>query len=107
MKKLIMTREEYITACEEWNSKQHYQDKLYDIDEVICTAEETVIIDETMIGETDQGFVMFEEHFYQLTKKRPFDWLFTLLGIKNKSTDKAVDDNICDFSGQGRDKYGR
>ena len=36
-----------------------------------------------------------------------FNWLLTLLGIKNPTTDKAVDDNVCNFSGQGRDKYGR
>lgn len=39
--------------------------------------------------------------------KRLFNLLLTLLGIKNPMTDEMVDDSICDFSGQGRDKYGR
>lgn len=39
--------------------------------------------------------------------KKLFNLLLTLLGIKNPTTNKAVDDNICNFSGQGRDKYGR
>ncbi len=34
--------------------------------------------------------------------------IFTLLiGAKSEITDKAVDDGICDFSGQGRDKKGK
>lgn len=39
--------------------------------------------------------------------KRIFNLLLTIFGIKNKVTDEAVNDNVCDFSGQGRDKYGR
>lgn len=39
--------------------------------------------------------------------KQLFHLLLTLLGIKNLTTDVAVEDDICDFGGQGRDKYGR
>ena len=39
--------------------------------------------------------------------KKLLNLLFTLLGIKNSTTNKAVDDNLCNFNGQGRDKYGR
>lgn len=39
--------------------------------------------------------------------KRIFNLLLTILGLKTKITDEAVNDDICDFSGQGRDKYGR
>ena len=29
------------------------------------------------------------------------------IGSKTETGKKSVDDGICDFSGQGRDKYGR
>ena len=35
------------------------------------------------------------------------NWLMLLLGIKNELTDEAVNANVCDFSGQGRDKFGK
>lgn len=39
--------------------------------------------------------------------KKIFDLLAFLLGIRSDARDQAVDDGICDYSGQGRDKYGR
>lgn len=33
-------------------------------------------------------------------------WEFILLLLTGKSND-AVDEGLCDYSGQGRDKYGR
>ena len=39
--------------------------------------------------------------------KKIFDVLAFLFGIGGKIRDNAVDDGLCDFSGQGRDKYGR
>ena len=33
-------------------------------------------------------------------------WIALFLGAKNELTDEAVNAGICDFSGQGRDKYG-
>lgn len=39
--------------------------------------------------------------------KKCFDVLAFCLGVRGTETGKkAVDDGICDFSGQGRDKYG-
>lgn len=39
--------------------------------------------------------------------KAVFDWLVFLLTGKGEIGEQAVDDDICDYSGQGRDKYGR
>lgn len=40
--------------------------------------------------------------------KKFIDVLAFCLGVRGTETGKkAVDDGICDFSGQGRDKYGR
>lgn len=40
--------------------------------------------------------------------KKLFDILAFCLGVRGTETEKkSVDDGICDFSGQGRDKYGR
>jgi hypothetical protein len=39
--------------------------------------------------------------------KSIFNWLRLLVGGKSELTDEAVDAGICDFSGQGRDRYGR
>lgn len=39
--------------------------------------------------------------------KKIFDVLAFLFGIGGKTRDNAVDEGLCDFSGQGRDKYGR
>ena len=39
--------------------------------------------------------------------KKVFDILAFCLGVRGTETGKkAVKDDICDFSGQGRDKYG-
>ena len=39
--------------------------------------------------------------------KRIGDWLTFLLTGKGEIAKEAVDAGICDFSGQGRDAYGR
>lgn len=40
--------------------------------------------------------------------KKTLDIILFCLGFKGTETGKkAVDDGLCDFSGQGRDKYGR
>lgn len=39
--------------------------------------------------------------------RKIFDLIMFLFGIRGKIRDEAVDEGICDFSGQGRDKYGR
>lgn len=39
--------------------------------------------------------------------KKIFDLVAFLLGIRTDTRDEAVDEGLCDFSGQGRDKYGR
>lgn len=39
--------------------------------------------------------------------KKFFDLLLLVLGLDCEARRKAVDDGICDFSGQGKNKYGR
>lgn len=39
--------------------------------------------------------------------KNILNWFMLLVGAKSELTDKAVDAGICDFSGQGRDKFGK
>ncbi len=39
--------------------------------------------------------------------KAIFNALALLVGADCEARRQAVDDGICDFSGQGRDKYGR
>jgi hypothetical protein len=39
--------------------------------------------------------------------KKIFDTVAFLFGIRSNTRDNAVDVGLCDFSGQGRDKYGR
>lgn len=39
--------------------------------------------------------------------RRIGEWLMFLLTGKGTVANEAVDAGICDFSGQGRDKYGR
>lgn len=39
--------------------------------------------------------------------KKIIDVLVFLFGIGGKIREDAVDDGLCDHSGQGRDKYGR
>lgn len=38
--------------------------------------------------------------------KSMFQFILMLFGVKSDTCKKAVDDDICDYSGQGRDKYG-
>lgn len=35
------------------------------------------------------------------------NWFMLLFGVKSKLTDEAVDVHVCDFSGQGRSKFGK
>lgn len=39
--------------------------------------------------------------------KRVADWFLFVLTSKGPIADEAVDNEIVDYSGQGRDKYGR
>lgn len=39
--------------------------------------------------------------------KSVFDWFVFLLTGKGEIGRQAVDEGLCDFSGQGKDKYGR
>lgn len=39
--------------------------------------------------------------------KKIFDVIAFLLGADSECRRKAVDDGLCDFSGQGRDKNGK
>ena len=39
--------------------------------------------------------------------KNIFDWFILLLSGKGDIGDWAVSENLVDYSGQGRDKYGR
>lgn len=39
--------------------------------------------------------------------KKIIDTVAFLFGIRSDIRDNAVDNGLCDFSGQGRDKYGR
>jgi hypothetical protein len=39
--------------------------------------------------------------------KNILNWFMLLLGAKSELTDEAVDENLVDFGGQGRDRYGR
>lgn len=39
--------------------------------------------------------------------KRILDWIVFILTGKGEIANEAVDDGLCDFSGQGKNKYGR
>ena len=39
--------------------------------------------------------------------KNILNWFMLLVGAKSELTNEAVNDGICDFGGQGRDKYGK
>lgn len=39
--------------------------------------------------------------------KNIFNWLRLLVGGKSELTDEMVREGVLDFSGQGRDRYGR
>ena len=41
------------------------------------------------------------------TLKKILNWILLILTGKGPIADEGVDNEICDFSGQGRDKYGR
>lgn len=41
------------------------------------------------------------------TIKKILNWIMLILTGKGPIADKAADDDICNFSGQGRDKHGR
>lgn len=41
------------------------------------------------------------------TIKRVADWFMFLLTGKGKIADEAIDEGLIDYSGQGRDKYGK
>lgn len=41
------------------------------------------------------------------TIKKILNWIVMILMGKGSIADEAVDNEICDFSGQGRDKHGR
>lgn len=39
--------------------------------------------------------------------KRALEWVLFILTGREQIAREAVDEVLCDFSGQGRDKYGR
>ena len=39
--------------------------------------------------------------------KRVFDWIVFILTGKGEIANEAIDEGLIDYSGQGRDKYGR
>ena len=39
--------------------------------------------------------------------KNILNWFMLLLGAKSELMDEAVSEKICDFSGQGRNEFGR
>ena len=39
--------------------------------------------------------------------KNILNWFMLLVGAKSELTDEAVNEAICDFGGQGRNKYGK
>ena len=41
------------------------------------------------------------------TLKKIFNWFCLFIGAKNELTDEAVKAGIVDFSGQGRDAFGK
>ena len=41
------------------------------------------------------------------TLKKILNWILFVLTGKGSIADEGVDNDICDFSGQGRDKHGR
>lgn len=41
------------------------------------------------------------------TIKKILNWIVLILTGKGSIADEGVDNDICDFSGQGRDKHGR
>ena len=41
------------------------------------------------------------------TLKKIFNWFCLFIGAKSELTDEMVKAGVLDFSGQGRDKYGK
>lgn len=39
--------------------------------------------------------------------RKIFDFIAFLLGADSECRRKAVDDGLCDYSGQGKDRYGK
>ena len=39
--------------------------------------------------------------------KNILSWFMLLLGAKSELTDEAVDENLANFGGQGRNEYGK
>ncbi len=39
--------------------------------------------------------------------KNILNWFMLLVGAKSELTDEAVNEGICDFSGQGRNEFGK
>ena len=62
-----------------------------------------------MVGEPQKSSVL-QSHkggIKMKILKNILNWVVLALGGKNELTDKAVNDGICDFSGQGRDEFGK
>lgn len=68
-----------------------------------------------MIMQSALNFTMFQKKTAIFKKgfdmkkavRKIIDVLAFLFGIRGKIRDDAVDKGLCDFSGQGKDKYGR
>ena len=62
-----------------------------------------------MVGEPQKSSVLqsHKEGIKMKILKNILNWVVLALGGKNELTDKAVNDGICDFSGQGRDEFGK
>ena len=57
---------------------------------------------------TERGrFPRRKEKIMKKAIKKFFEEIAYILGFGGKTRRQTVDDGICDFSGQGRDKYGR
>lgn len=39
--------------------------------------------------------------------KNILNWFMLIVGAKSELTDEAVNEGICDFSGQGRNEFGK
>ena len=50
--------------------------------------------------------MVFKEFFREFFTAL-FEFFAAIVGADSDGRRQAVDDGICDFSGQGRDKYGR
>lgn len=50
---------------------------------------------------------MKEKKPWKARLKRILDWIFFIFTMRGPIADEAVDEGIVDYSGQGRDRYGR